>query len=85
VNKPEIFERNRSVITGEENLKEVWNLPVFPFTEFFSDYNPSFPTVDQILMLYPQSGVFQLKHEVGPSFLCHSESYNFRTLITPTN
>lgn len=83
MNKPEIFERNRSVITGEENLKEVWNLPDFPFTEFFGDYNPSFPTVDQKLMLCPQSGVFQLKHEVGPSFLYHSESYNFRTLITP--
>ena len=28
MNKPEIFERNRSVITGEENLKEVWNFSI---------------------------------------------------------
>lgn len=83
MNQLEIFERNQSIITGEENLKEVWNLPNFPFTEFFGDYNPSFPTVDQRLMLCPQSGIFQLKREVGPSFLYHSGNYNFRTLITP--
>jgi hypothetical protein len=80
---PKVFERTQSIITGKENLEKVWDLPGLPFTEFFGEYNSEFPTVDQALMLCPESGVFQLQYEVDPNFLYHSNNYNFRTLSTP--
>ena len=80
---PKVFERKNSVVTGKENLINVWDLPSLPFTEFFGDYNPAFPAVDQALMMCPDSGVFQLQYEVEPGFLYHSNNYNFRTLTTP--
>lgn len=81
--RPKVFERTQSIITGKENLEKVWDLPGLPFTEFFGEYNSEFPTVDQALMLCPESGVFQLQYEVDPNFLYHSNNYNFRTLSTP--
>jgi hypothetical protein len=80
---PQVFERRKSIVTGRENLVKVWDLPGLPFTEFFGEYNPTFPRVDQALMMCPDSGVFQLQFEVEPSFLYHSNNYNFRTLTTP--
>lgn len=80
---PKVFERKNSIVTGKENLIKVWNLPGLPFTEFFGEYNPTFPRVDQALMMCPDSGVFQLQFEVEPTFLYHSNNYNFRTLTTP--
>jgi len=80
---PKVFERKNSIITGKSNLRKVWDLPQFPFTEFFGQYDPDFPKIDQELMLCPDSGAFQLRYEVEPEFLYHSENYNFRTLTTP--
>jgi len=80
---PKVYERTQSIITGKENLEKVWELPGLPFTEFFGEYNPAFPKVDQALMLCPDSGTFQLQYEVEPSFLYHPKNYNFRTLTTP--
>ena len=80
---PKVFERRKSIVTGRENLIKVWDLPGLPFTEFFGEYNPTFPRVDQALMMCPDSGVFQLQFEVEPSFLYHPNDYNFRTLTTP--
>ena len=81
--QPKFEERKHSIITGGTDLVKVWNLPNLPFTEFFGEYNASFPTVNQELMSCPKSGVFQLKYEVEPAFLYHSDNYNFRTLTTP--
>ncbi len=83
MNTPKVFERKTSIITGKSNLQKVWELPQLPFTEFFGKFNPEFPKIDQELMLCPDSGVFQLRYEVDPSFLYHSDNYNFRTLTTP--
>lgn len=83
MNHPKVIERTQSIITGKENLQKVWELPGLPFTEFFGEYNPAFPKVDQALMLCPESGAFQLQYEVDPGFLYQSTNYNFRTLTTP--
>jgi hypothetical protein len=80
---PKVTKRTQSIITGKENLQKVWDLPGLPFTEFFGEYNSTFPKVDQALMLCSESGVFQLQYEVDPGFLYHSNNYNFRTLTTP--
>jgi hypothetical protein len=80
--QPKFEERKHSVITGCTDLVQVWNLPNLPFTEFFGQYDASFPALNQELLLCPKSGVFQLKYEVEPAFLYHSDNYNFRTLAT---
>lgn len=80
--QPRFEERKYSVIAGGTDLINVWNLPNLPFTEFFGEYNACFPTVSQELLACPKTGVFQLKYEVEPSFLYHSDNYNFRTLTT---
>jgi len=79
---PQQFSRSKSVITGKENLVDVWELPKLPFTEFFGGYKSNFPTVNQYLLLCPETGVFQLSNIVDSSFLYNSEDYNFRTLTT---
>ena len=80
---PEVFERTTSIITGSKNLLKVWDLPNLPFTEFFGEYDSTFPKVDQALMMCPETGVFQLQNEVDPRFLYNSKNYNFRTLRNP--
>jgi hypothetical protein len=80
---PETTLRNLSVISSKSNLVDVWDLPQLPFTEFFGEYAPDFPKVDQKLMMCPESGIFQLLREVNPSFLYDQTNYNFRTLTTP--
>lgn len=80
---PSVKPRNYSIISGKDNLIPAWELPNLPFTEFFGTFNSNFPSVDQNLMYCPDSGVFQLSHEVDPAFLYHPNNYNFRTLTSP--
>ena len=47
---------------------------------FFGEFKAGFPGVSRESMSCPESVVFQLRYEVKPAFLYHSENYNFRTL-----
>lgn len=80
---PLVSKRLSSVISGTNDLIKVWDLPKFPFTEFFGEYQADFPVINQALMMCPQSGVFQLQNEVDPYFLYNAEGYNFKTVSSP--
>lgn len=70
-------------LDGSRNLKVIWNLPNFPLTEAFGEYQSNFPTFDQALMICNDCGHVQLQNLIDPNFLYSPSNYKFRTLNNP--
>ena len=66
-------------VDGSTNLGSVWDLPNYPITEAYGEYNANYPTFDQELMICLNCGHLQLKNQVDPNFLYNTDNYAFRT------
>jgi len=66
-------------VDGSINLRSVWDLPNFPITEAYGEYDVNYPKFDQELMICMSCGHLQLKNQVDPNFLYNMDDYAFRT------
>ena len=66
-------------VDGSTNLASVWDLPNYPITEAYHDYDANYPKFDQELMICMNCGHLQLKNQVDPNFLYNTDNYAFRT------
>jgi len=64
-------------VCGLPNLNPVWDLPSLPLTETFGDYDPTFPSYDQVLCMCMDCGHVQLSNRISPSHLYSPEAYHF--------
>ena len=48
-------------LDGSRNLKVLWDLPKYPLTEAFGEYQSNFPVFDQALMMCIDCGHVQLQ------------------------
>jgi len=67
-------------LDGSRNLKVLWNLPKYPLTEAFGEYQSDFPLFDQALMMCTNCGHVQLQNLIDPEFLYSTSNYAFRTV-----
>ena len=67
-------------LDGSRNLKVLWELPKYPLTEAFGEYQSNFPVFDQALMLCVNCGHVQLQNLIDPEFLYSTSNYAFRTV-----
>lgn len=77
--KPQIEAISNCGVDGSTNLSSVWNLPNFPITEAYGEYDVNYPRFDQELMICMSCGHLQLKNQVDPNFLYNTDNYAFRT------
>jgi len=66
-------------VDGSINLSSVWDLPNYPITEAYGEYDVNYPKFDQELMICMSCGHLQLKNQVDPNFLYNTDNYAFRT------
>ena len=67
-------------LDGSRNLKMIWELPNFPLTEAFGEYQNDFPVFDQALMICTDCGHVQLQNLIDPEYLYSKSNYAFRTV-----
>jgi hypothetical protein len=67
-------------LDGSHNLKVMWELPEYPLTEAFGEYQNDFPTFDQALMICTDCGHVQLQNLIDPEYLYSKSNYAFRTV-----
>jgi hypothetical protein len=77
--KPQIEAISNCGVCGSTNLSSVWNLPNYPITEAYGEYDVNYPKLDQELMICMSCGHLQLKNQVDPNFLYNTDNYAFRT------
>ena len=65
-------------LDGSRNLKVLWELPKFPLTEAFGEFESNFPVFDQALMMCIDCGHVQLQNLIEPEFLYSTSNYAFR-------
>ncbi|TSA58339.1 MAG: methyltransferase domain-containing protein [Methylophilaceae bacterium] len=66
-------------LDGSRDLKVLWELPKYPLTEAFGEYQSDFPVFDQALMMCTNCGHVQLQTLIDPEFLYSTSNYAFRT------
>ena len=75
----------KSIITcgvcSSKNFEDIWDLPKFPLTEAFGEFDRNYPCIDQKLVLCLECGHLQLGEQVDPNFLYQTVNYNFRTVL----
>ena len=67
-------------LDGSRNLKVLWDLPKYPLTEAFGEYQNNFPMFDQALMICTDCGHVQLQNLIDPEYLYSKSNYAFRTV-----
>ena len=77
--KPKIEAISICGVDGSTNLRSVWNLPNYPITEAYGEYDKNYPKFDQRLMICMNCGHLQLENQVDPNFLYSIDNYAFRT------
>lgn len=67
-------------ICTDENLVTLWDLPNFPLTEQFGDFDLDFPSFDQKMLFCRTCGHVQLQSIVEPKSLYTPTTYVYRIL-----
>jgi hypothetical protein len=70
-------------VCSNGTLREIWDLPNFPLTEMYGQFDSRFPKINQKLLLCNECGHVQLGVQVDPKFLYQESEYSFRTVISP--
>ena len=68
---------NCSICT-KPDLELLWDLPNFPMTEQFGEYDSSFPSFDQKVLFCRSCGHIQLQRIIEPKTLYTPTTYNYR-------
>ena len=53
-------------LDGSRNLEMIWELPNYPLTEAFGEYQNNYPVFDQALMICTDCGHVQLQNLIDP-------------------
>jgi hypothetical protein len=72
----------RCAIDKSDNLSSLLEMPNFPLTEFYGQYDPDLPNFNQTLLICDECGHVQLGKHVESRFLYQPENYNFRTITS---